>query len=532
MNTITPLTSATNLGSATSRSGGQPHWQKFLQSGEILKATVLETKGKDLFILDIGGNSIAAQSKALLSPGQTLQLQLVSASPQIELKIVSNTPQQFFGRSLTLISENIDLTGLFKSLQQAGNSPLKDLGQATVLETKGQDSYILDIGGNHIAAQSKSPLSLGQTLQLQVESLSPQVELKFSSSTQQQVIGGSLILFGDNTEVIGLVANLQQSGTSTLEGLIKATVLEVKGNDVYILDVEGNSITAQTKTFLVPGQTLQLQVVTTSPQIELKISSNTRQQFSGGSLTLVGENTDLVALLKTFQQVGALSLNDLTPITQQTLESFLSYKQNELSGKDGGKILKYLIDRTGLTLENLLASGDKENAVKTLKAALFEIAHVFKEATEIVDTTHRILGTLEVYQMAQLHLENSSNFIFPLPVPFLKQGYLIVEDYGKQKEGSESDIGSHFRFSLHLTMAELGNLRIDFLQYQDGLYIRFNTDSKEKSDFVESFSADIKQAVSSVPLLGLSFSETAADPTAELIQKLLPQGTSMLDTKI
>ncbi len=440
MNTITPLTSATNLGSATARSGGQPHWQKYLQSAEIFKATVLEAKGKDIFILDIGGNSIAAQSKALLAPGQILQLQLVSASPQIELKIVSNTPQQFFGRSLTLISENIDLTGLFKSLQQAG--------------------------------------------------------------------------------------------TSTLEGMSKATVLEAKGNDVFILDFGGNRIAAQTKTLLSPGQTIQLQVVTTSPQIELKISSNSQQQLSGGSLTLIGEDTDLVTLLKTFQQIGTLPLNDLTPITQQTLESFFSYQQSDLSGKDGGQILKYLIDRTGLTLEHLLASGDKENAVKTLKAALLEIAHVFKEATGIADTTHRILGTLEVYQMAQLHLEDTSNFIFPLPLPFLKNGYLIVEDYGQQKEDTESGISSPFRFSLHLTMAELGNLRIDFLQYQDGLYIRFNTDSKEKSDFVESFSAELKQALSNIPLLGLSFSDTAADPTAELIQKLLPQGSSMLDTKI
>ena len=273
-------------------------------------------------------------------------------------------------------------------------------------------------------------------------------------------------------------------------------------------------------------------MVTTSPQIELKISSNSQQQLSGGSLTLIGEDTDLVTLLKTFQQIGTLPLNDLTPITQQTLESFFSYQQSDLSGKDGGQILKYLIDRTGLTLEHLLASGDKENAVKTLKAALLEIAHVFKEATGIADTTHRILGTLEVYQMAQLHLEDTSNFIFPLPLPFLKNGYLIVEDYGQQKEDTESGISSPFRFSLHLTMAELGNLRIDFLQYQDGLYIRFNTDSKEKSDFVESFSAELKQALSNIPLLGLSFSDTAADPTAELIQKLLPQGSSMLDTKI
>ena len=57
-------------------------------------------KGNDLFSLDIKGNQLTAQSKALLSPGQTLQLQMISASPQVELKIVSPPPQEFSGRAL------------------------------------------------------------------------------------------------------------------------------------------------------------------------------------------------------------------------------------------------------------------------------------------------------------------------------------------------------------------------------------------------------------------------------------------------
>ena len=439
MNTITPLTSSTSLGSATSRSSGQQQWQKHFQSGEIVRATVLEAKGNDLFTLDIKGNHLTAQSKALLSPGQTLQLQLVSAAPQIELKIVSTPSQEFFGRSLTLVGENIDLTGLMKALQQTGTSPLQGLSSATVLAAKGEGAFILDIGGSPVAAQSKTDLT--------------------------------------------------------------------------------------------PGQILQLEVLTTSPQVELKIASSPQHSLPGGSLTLIGEDSVIAGLLNDFQQNGASPLEDLPIGTQQTLKNFLALQQNQLAGKDGGEVLKQLVDKMGLSMENLLARGDKEAAVSTLKAALLEVAHVFKDATQIGDATHRMLGTLEVYQMAQLHLE-TANFIFPLPLPFLKQGYLMVEDSGPQKEGGESDARPPFHFSLHLTMEELGNLRIDFLQYKEGLYIRFNTDSKEKSDFVESFSADLKQAISNIPLLGLSFSETAADPTAELIQKLLPRGSSMLDTKI
>jgi hypothetical protein len=41
----------------------------------------------------------------------------------------------------------------------------------------------------------------------------------------------------------------------------------------------------------------------------------------------------------------------------------------------------------------------------------------------------------------------------------------------------------------------------------------------------------LQQAIADTPLLGLSFSDTATDPASELIQKLLPHGSSMLDTK-
>jgi hypothetical protein len=481
MNTITPLTSSTNLGSATARPSSQLPWQKYIQSGEVLKAGVLEAQGKDLFVLDIKGNHIAAQSKAPLSVGQTLQLQVVTTSPQIELKIISNAQQPFFGHSLTLVAENIDLAGLFRTLQKTGPSPLEGLSKTAVPETKGRDVFTLDIEGTQATIQSKSPPSVGQTLQLQ---------------------------------------------------MVKATVLEAKGQGVFTLDMRGTRVAVQSEAPLSVGQTLQLQVVTTSSQIELKIVSESQQQPPGGSLTLIGENKDLLGLLKTLQPAtGTSPFEDLSHTTRVSLENFFSLQQNQLSGKDGGEILKQLIDKMGLTLENLLAKGDQENAVKTLKAALLEIAHVFKDATEVANTTHRLLGTIEVYQLAQLHLDNAANFIFPLPLPFLEKGYLLVEDYGQKKERDENSIQPPMRFSLHLTMAELGNLRIDFLQYQDGLYIRFNTDSKEKSTFVESFSTDLQQAITNTPLLGLSFSDAATDPAAELIQTLLPRGSSMLDTK-
>ncbi len=529
MNTITPLSSATQLGSSTARSSGQSPGQRYFQPGEILKATILEARGNDIFTLDIAGTHIAAQSKAQLLPGQVLQLQVSALSPQVELKIVSNSPQQFFGRSLTLIGKNINLTDLAKTLQQTG-SPREGLSKATVLEAKGNDVFILDIGGKQIAAQSKATLSTGQTLQLQEAATTPQLMMRIAADTQQPSVGASVTLIGSPTEITDLRASLQPPGTSAPVTPTEATVLETKGNDVFILDIGGKLIAAQSKAQLFPGQTLKLQEAATTPQLVMKIAAGVEQQSVGASLSLIGDPTGFTDPATLPQQYGSPLLDGLSPSSRATLENFFSVQQNTLTAKDGGEVLKHLVDRMGLSLESLLAAGDKEHAVTTLKAALLETAHVFKDASDITKTAHQLLGTIEIYQLAQLHMENAANFIFPLPLPFLEKGYLLVEDYGRQKQGDGTGPAPPMRFSLHLTLAGLGNLRVDFLQYQDGLYIRFNTDSKEKSDFVESFSTDLKQAISTISVLGLSFSENATDPAAELIKKILPQGSSILDT--
>jgi len=521
MNTITPLTSSTSLGSATSRSSGQLPGQRNFQAGETFKATVLEATGKDLFTLDIAGTHIAAQSKALLNPGQILQLQVTTLSPQIELKIVSTTPQQFHGRSLTLIGKNIDLSNLVKSLQQTTVPSHKTA--ATVQEAKGNDVFILDIGGKQVDAQSSTPLSPGQILQIQQAVTSSQMEIALPE--------GTLTLVGDVADIANIAKTLQQAESLPGESISKATVLQAKGDNVFIIDIGGKQITAHSRTPLLPGQSLDLQGVSTLPQVRLALPPGS-EQVPETVLTLTGDSTELENLVNSLQQKMPIALEDLSHTARTLLEDFSAPQHNRLSEKDGGEILKHLVDKMGLTLESMLAKGDKEGAVKTLKAALMETAHVFKDASEISKTTNQLIGTLEVYQLAQLHMENAANFIFPLPLPFLQKGYLVVEDYRQQKDKDQGSITSPMRFSLHLTMTDLGNLRIDFLQYQDGLYIRFNTDSKDKSNFVESFSKDLKEAVSNVPLLGLTFSENAADPAAELIKKIIPQGSSMLDTTV
>jgi hypothetical protein len=312
---------------------------------------------------------------------------------------------------------------------------------------------------------------------------------------------------------------------------LKAVVLEAHGDNRFVLDIGGNRLTASSEAKLSAGQILKLQVTKTEPLIELRIVNDTASRFAGQPLTLLGKNIDLTALFAAVQSHNPPPLQLLTPASRSVLESFFSLQQSSLGEKDGGAILKKLIDSLGLNLEHLLAKGDKDAAVHTLKAALLEMVHSFSSAANLAEETQKILTTLELFQFAQLQTGSTSQLIFPLPLTFVEQGYLIIEqqEEGREQSGSGAEESS---FSLHLTMSDLGNLRINFLNNAEGLFIRFHADSQEKADFIASHGDQLKAAISETPLINLAFSADAVDPISELIRKIIPSGSSMLDTKV
>lgn len=313
--------------------------------------------------------------------------------------------------------------------------------------------------------------------------------------------------------------------------MFKATVLEAHGNNRFVLDIAGDHINANSEAKLVPGEILQLQVTQTEPHIVLKIVTDTANLFAGRSLTLLGKGIDLSALLASLKGYNPPPLQLLTPTSRSVLEGFCSLQQKNIGAEDGGAILKQMIDGLGLTLEHMLAQGDKDAAVHTLKAALLEMVHSFAFAEHLAENTQKVLTTIELFQLTQLQTANESQQIFPLPLPFVEQGYLMVE---KQEEGTETpgyDAGES-RFSLHLTMSELGNLRINFVHNSAGLFIRFHADSQEKAEFIAAHVEDLKKAITDTPHISLAFSGDATDPINDLIRSIVPQGIAMLDTKV
>lgn len=311
--------------------------------------------------------------------------------------------------------------------------------------------------------------------------------------------------------------------------LLKATVVTSSPDNHVLLQIGENQLVARSEIPLRPGQTLQLQIVSTSPQFELKIVNDTLQQLNGRPLTLVGNSIDITVLYTLIQQQSSL-FEGLSLNSKQTLESFLQLQQTTIGTDGSGASLKQAIDRVGLSLESLLARGDGSKASSTLKAALLEILQNITVHNQASDNATKTLTTLEFFQLAQLHADSGQQLIFPLPLSFIEQGFLLIE----QKEDEQGSNGTYenqeHRFSLHLKMSDIGNLRVDFLHNAEGLFIRFYADSQEKAEFIATFSEELKQAISETPILGLSFAAGAEDPAVELIRLIVPEGKPVLDT--
>jgi hypothetical protein len=192
-------------------------------------------------------------------------------------------------------------------------------------------------------------------------------------------------------------------------------------------------------------------------------------------------------------------------------------------------VLKQLLDHLGLNLERNLAEGKPEAAKTSLKAALAEIIQqsTQAEAGKGAAQAKSMLSAIEMFQLAQAQLATGKEQIYPLPLPFLDTGYLLVEEDGGHRQSGDED-AVLAKFSLFLSLTDLGFLRIDFVKSQEGLALRLRADNQEKADFIASFADDLRTSIDDTAVVSLSFAGDAQDPIKELLHKVLPDNSGLL----
>lgn len=533
MKTVPPLTIINTSISQSNQTGQTAIPQKIegnsfiqLSQGQLLRAIVVSAEPNNQFTLETGGSRFLVQSKVPLTTGQSLDLQVVSSGTKPELQILPDSVNQFFGRSLASNANSLDLTSFFNVLRQSGKEQLANVNDTSLK-------------------------ILQQFSQLQQQNVQPQSAI---SQRVEQYDSGQKLL---NTMFSQLEQQVSRSSVSTGEQAMISTI-KTALQDIALLFQDKAQISPATQVKVDNLPPAKQQVFEILSQFQPSIKQGTPSDalvnrlfqtlqlqpgsFSTPSSTINNLNSlqsglsDLVFLLKApdtlLQLFSAQSLSSGL-LTKGQVESIINGSiSSATSGTKEGGQLQQLVHSLGLNFEGQLTAGDVKGATNTVKSALLELVQNFMGQNKLTETGSQTLKTIEFYQLMQLQMERQDTLVLPLPAPFLEQGYLVIEDYKNQLAEKDGEQKTLNHFSLYLKLSPIGNLKIDFLYSGDGVYLRFNSDSKQISDFLSGFKKELSESISNSVVQSISFSEGGEDPLTTILQKSRDGATSILDTKI
>ena len=409
--------------------------------------------------------------------------------------------------------------------------------RASVVEG-GQEKVLLDMGHQRIWAESRVPLRTGQTLNLQVLQTVPQLQLRLLDTPLNERIGHALHLLSGKFDVLALLTQLSQDRPAQLP------IPQGSAGPAIATPAPGGSAAASpfSPAPATPNPTLLATAAPPGPAAATPSAASlaTSAPGSAGQPTLPGAmppSADAVPApyRAALPEPGRLAEPPLGPLagllsqsSRETVQAFTSVLSDPALVFDGAQ-LQQVLKHLGLHMEARLAAGQGAEAAETLKSALLDARNLLQSGGVKSTQVEHLLQNLELHQLFNLRLAQEGAMLWPLPLAFLEQGYLVVEERPQQRGGEQEP---PWQLALHLSLKALGDLRIEFLQDPQGLFLRFVCDSPEKCAFFSGFADELRQQITSVPLAGLSFSPGAESPAKTLIRRVLGEGEGVLDARI
>ncbi|MCF8025534.1 MAG: flagellar hook-length control protein FliK [Desulfobacteraceae bacterium] len=314
----------------------------------------------------------------------------------------------------------------------------------------------------------------------------------------------------------------KQSGQLKLQPyqIVQATVQE-GGLDKVVLNLRQHRLKAETRVPLRSGQKLNLQVVSTSPQVHLRIVEEAELRHLFRLLHAFGEN---IRLMPALQNLEAQGFN-----LPSGLMGLLGSDPDAIDGNMLSRLWKDL----GLNLEALLADGKKPSADSGLKMFLLMHAHQMQAAEDGSGDSTGILEHLRLFQLCRYRLAQENVVFLPLPFDFLEEGYLLAEKEAQDSEqgsgDSQEDGEDIWKLSLNLKLSKLGDLQILMLFEKQELRLRVLCGSREKADIINSALPGLQKRLTSVDMVSFSVDTGAPDPMMHLLGRLVPEGDHFLE---
>lgn len=304
--------------------------------------------------------------------------------------------------------------------------------------------------------------------------------------------------------------------------ILEATVTSLK-DDQVVLEMNGRQVMAQSRLGLQEGQKLLLHVTATSPQVQMQTLGLNSANPQGAMLQLLATGWDLSALLRQFQTRGEAEKTPLFETIRNALNTFMG-GLDEPGEKVDGSVLATLLRSLGVAH---LKHGE----------ATINLRQVLKQMTgDVVDSEGRLsdiagdlLQGLDMTHQFNLQLLPEGALLLPLPLPFLKQGYLFLEN---TDEGSNGQTESPNKLSLFLNLEKLGEIRIDMLWDMEELLIKFTCEKTQASLELSESGEDLRQALQFRPPREILFTTGKPHPEEELMERLTGDLRGLINTRI
>ncbi len=495
--TLTPTLRVDRIGSPQSdaRSGRTPF--PFAR-GQMLQGTITGRDSGNRFYLDVGGARFIAESGTPLRVGQQLDLQVVSTSPRTTLRVIEDPLTRDIGRSLHLLTRQDSL------LPETATLAEKNVNNPDLSPQTRQTLQFFATAAAKLSTAGAPPGQPDQALAVLTARLATAAP---GGSDAKQAVAG----------LRELLVPLARDGAGETAALAARVLRE--------LDVLEDT--------RVPGPAFLVQRQTTETGQHIDLAGEPRnvlQQIDQAAFSDRAGTGPTPLLLSLFPDRETTPSRLLLLILG--LHRHLATPDKSMPpDRPGGEEIRQVVDRLGLDMERLLAKGRREEAAQSLKNALLELSHTITGSREKDHAPALLLGTIELYQMLQIRLTPEGLFFLPLPLPFLHQGYLLVDEQenGDRRDGADEQAEI---VHLHLQLEGLGNVQIDISRRGSGVDLRFLAQDRERAEFMQAHRGELEQWLTALRPDSISFLAGAEDPAVKLLRKMLPPGSSgILDTR-
>jgi hypothetical protein len=297
------------------------------------------------------------------------------------------------------------------------------------------------------------------------------------------------------------------------------------GSNSALLRWGDHQFQAESQVALQEGQQLNVLVTENASRIKLKVLGCHSHSLQS-SWPLLTEKNLLPRLLEAFFSRPELLADSLAEDTLNTLALFRSFQDNP-DGLEQEKI-EGLLRLLGMRFPGADSTQGSEEGTPALQSGLQELLAALKEPdSDFGKKLEAILAGLgRGASTDQDGKAGEAGFVF-LPLPFLDKGFLVFQRAAAEDHVEED---SPWHLSLFLETGSLGELQIDFMEYDNGLLLKFVSGSQEVKQFLEAAGDDLKKSLTALPLRNLTFETASSPPVNALLKRIAGMGEGVLET--